>query len=110
MPRKRNQRANPSCPGKDPPPEPMAETSTTAANRVRKNSLKVQQNEETARAITASNHQRLTFELSDDTDASIEPQEQPLGISYQGSRLRGLYVPQGSRRQILFHLHLICHP
>jgi hypothetical protein len=55
-------------------PEPTAESSTTARNRARKNSLKVQQNKETAHAIAASNHERITFEMSDDTDTVVEPE------------------------------------
>jgi hypothetical protein len=54
-------------------PKPTAESSTTTrANRARKDSLKVKQNEETARAIAAS--KRLEFDLSDDTDAGVEPE------------------------------------
>jgi hypothetical protein len=44
---------------------------TTRANKARKDSLKVKQNEETAKAIAAS--KRLEFDLSNNTDASVEP-------------------------------------
>jgi hypothetical protein len=74
MPPKRGKKPVPRPPSADSSePKPMAESSTTArANRARKDSLKVKQNEETARAIAVSKH--LEFDLSDDTDAGVKPE------------------------------------
>jgi hypothetical protein len=71
MPPKRGKKPVPRPRTDSPKPEPTAGSSTAAkANRARKDSLKVKQNEEVARAIAAS--KRLEFDLSDDTDAGVE--------------------------------------
>jgi hypothetical protein len=74
MPPKRAKKPVPRPPDEDfLEPKPTAKSSTAArTNRARKDSLKVKQNEETARALAASKNQHLNFDLSSNTDAGIE--------------------------------------
>jgi len=69
------------CPSYKNPQESTAESSTAASvNRARKSGLKPR-NEENAGAIGEGRHQRPEFDLSDNTDTSIETLKQLLSRS-----------------------------